>query len=877
MSSDIRSLITRLNPLCRRALEEAAELCVAQTHFNVEIEHLLIKLAETPGTDLDLILRHFDVDPARVQKQLTDALKGFKRGNSRTPALSPHIPRLLEAAWVRASLDRNETAVRSGVILLALLENDVLRGLLVEAVPALLAVPAGRLAGELDPIARSSVESGLAKTAPAREVGGGVAGEALATYTVNLTAEAREGRIDPVVGRESEVRQIIDILMRRRQNNPILTGEAGVGKTAVVEGFAARVAAGDVPPALAGVEVCALDVGALQAGAGVRGEFENRLKSVIDEVKAAAVPVILFVDEAHTLIGAGGPAGQGDAANLLKPALARGELRTIAATTWGEYKKYFEKDPALTRRFQVVKIAEPDEAAATAMLRGLAAKLEAHHNVRILDEALHEAARLSARYVAGRQLPDKAVSVLDTACARVAMARSGPPPELEDVRRRAEAIDAELAALRREQEAGRDHAARLDELADERGRLDERRVQLEGRWQQELDAVNRVVDLEARLATAAPGADADRLARELDGVRLELEVLQGSDPMVPACVDGAVVASVISAWTGVPVGKMVSDEITSVLGLRERMAGRIVGQPQALDAIARRIQTSRADLAEPGKPTGVFLLVGPSGVGKTETALTLADLLYGGERAMVTINMSEYQEAHSVSGLKGAPPGYVGYGTGGVLTEAVRRTPYTVVLLDEVEKAHADVMELFYQVFDKGVLEDAEGTVVDFRNTVILLTSNLGTAAIAEACAGGRRPDAEDLLDRVRPELITHFKPALLGRLVVVPYYPLGDDQIRDIVRLKLTRVQERFWDHRRAELTYDPALVEAIAGRCTEIDSGARTIDHILTHTLLPELSVEVLDRMARGEDMGTVHVSLGADGRFTYDFETVRHGAGP
>ncbi len=668
-----------------------------------------------------------------------------------------------------------------------------------------------------------------------------------------------------------------DILMRRRQNNPILTGEAGVGKTAVVEGFALRLAAGDVPPALRHVSVRALDLGLLQAGAGVKGEFEQRLKAVIAEVKQAPQPVILFIDEAHTLIGAGGLAGQGDAANLLKPVLARGELRTIAATTWAESKRYFEKDAALARRFQVVPVDEPDEAAAVSMLRGSVAHLERHHQVRILDEAVRDAVRLSQRYISGRHLPDKTIGVLDTACARVALGQNSTPAALGEAQRRLEYLETEYALLQREQRTGREHTDRLEELTAELQQVQERQHALTSRWHKELAAVQHIQgiqeSLEAlELSSPETAAERVRLTTALRSGQAELASLQGEAPMVPLCVDARVVATVIADWTGIPVGKMLSDEMSTILHLKETMAQRIVGQPQALDVLCRRMQTFRADLVDPGKPVGVFLLIGPSGVGKTETALALADLLYGGERSLVVVNMSEYQEAYTVSTLKGAPPGYVGYGKGGILTEAVRRNPYSVVLLDEVEKAHPDVIELFYQVFDKGVLEDSEGVAVNFKHTVLLLTSNLGTEHIMQACQVAPPPyEAETLVERVRPALLRHFKPALLGRLVIVPYLPLDEEALQDIVRLKLTTIQHRFRDRYHADLLYDSTLVRVIAARCTDIDSGARTIDRLLTQTLLPELSRALLQRLATGETFGSVHVSCEPGGDFVYRFATL------
>jgi type VI secretion system protein VasG len=921
MSLDLKTLIDKLNPFCRLALEEAAGLCVANTHYNVEVEHLLAKLLELPDgqdTDFRRALRQYDVDRASAGREVGEALARFDRGNSRTPAFSPQLLLLLREAWSTSSLHLQTPAIRSGAFLLTLAENDVLRGMLLQSAPSLARIPRTQLAEDARNLFRGSAEDGLRngpmaipvpeksrpRSQPAAETGAESAGEtggatdgeqserqpswmsatpALDQYTIDLTALARAGKIDPIRGRDAEIRQVIDILSRRRQNNPILTGEAGVGKTAVVEGLALRIAAGDVPPAHRHISLRLLDLGLLQAGAGVKGEFENRLKSVIEEVKGSPTPIILFIDEAHTMIGAGGAAGQGDAANLLKPALARGELRTIAATTWAEYKKYIEKDPALARRFQVVKIDEPNDATAVDMLRGLAAHLEQHHGVRVLDEAVRDAVGLSQRYIMGRQLPDKAISVLDTACARVAMAQNATPPAIEDVMREIRRIETEKEMLQREQAAGHTRPKRWrgttpEELGGELTRLAARRAELEGRWKRESDLAQQILGAQKEIdehgkppaePEAAPPDPAHlrELVAKVERLGGELRGIQGESPMVPVWVDSHAVASVVSAWTGIPTGKMQTDEIRAVLTMKGRMAERVVGQDHALEAICRRIQTSRAQLDDPGKPIGVFLLVGPSGVGKTETALTLAEALYGGSRNMVTVNMSEFQEAHTVSTLKGAPPGYVGFGSGGVLTEAVRRNPYSVVLLDEMEKAHPDVAELFYQVFDRGTMEDGEGVPVDFRNTVILLTSNLGTDVIARLCRDGHeRPDPQALTEAVRPALVRHFKPALLGRLVVVPYYPLGDREIREIVELKLARVRERVRTSHHAELTYGEELVDAIAGRCTEVDSGARNVDHILTHSLLPELSGALLERMAAGEGFSKVHVGLDDAGGFRY-----------
>ncbi len=884
MSLDLQSLIEKLDPACRKGLEAAAELCVSQTNYNVEIEHLLLKLLEAPDSDIHQILNYYDIAIADIKKELTRAIDRFKRGNSRTPTLSPYILTLCEQAWLVASLQLGFDTIRTGAVFKAILDDENLRGVILESAPSLKRISRDAVKKEFDEIIRVSD-----KTAAEQEQAAGGKPEeppqrpgqpsqtpALDQYTLDLTARARQGKIDPIYGRDPEIRQLIDILTRRRQNNPILTGAAGVGKTAVVEGFAIRISRGNVPPALKNVSLRLLDLALLQAGAGIKGEFEKRLKAVIEEVKKAFRPTILFIDEAHTMIGAGGPAGQGDAANLLKPALARGELRTIAATTWSEYKKYFEKDPALVRRFQVVKVEEPEEDAAVEMLRGVVANLEQHHQVTVLDEAVWDAVRLSHRYITGRQLPDKAISVLDTACARVAIGQTGKPPEIEDVANQVEQLELELAILNRENLSGLDHSERIAELSHELEEVGKAGKLLEARWEAELGAVKNTLELQGRLHQGAgAGEPADKealstLQSELLQAKRQLEELQGQMPMVPLCVDSGVIARVISNWTGIPVGKMMTNEIDTVLRLKEKMSRRIIGQAQALDAISRRIRTYRADLDDPGKPVGVFLLVGPSGIGKTESALSLAELLYGGERNMVTINMSEYQEAYTVSGLRGAPPGYVGHGKGGVLTEAVHHNPYTAVLLDEVEKAHPDVMELFYQVFDKGIMEDSEGLVVDFKNTVIMLTSNVGSEAIIEACRDSAQPpDPETLIELVRPELLKHFKPAFLGRLVIVPYYPLSDDVIRSIVRLKLERIRIRFYENHRIEFKYSDELVAAIAARCTEVDTGARNVDHLLTQTLLPEISAELLARMAAGQICTGINADIDEDEGFVYNFE--------
>ena len=876
-SFDLKTLIGKLNNTCRNALESAAGLCLSQTHYEVDIEHFLIKLLENQNTDFQKILRYFEINETRIVSDLTRAMEGFKTGNARTPALSPRIPRMIEQSWLVASINFQNSNIRSGHILLALMTNEELGRMLKTSSDAFKKISVEMLNEHFLDLTSGSKEETEAKRAP--EVGeatsqptapGGA--KALDQYTINLTDRARKGEIDPVLGRDFEIRQMIDILIRRRQNNPILTGEAGVGKTAVVEGFALRIAEGDVPPPLQNVEIRTLDLGLLQAGAGIKGEFENRLKSVINEVKSSPVPIILFIDEAHTLIGAGGSAGSGDAANLLKPALARGELRTIAATTWSEYKKYFEKDAALARRFQVVKIEEPDETNALVMMRAISPFLENHHQVMITDDALLDAVRLSHRYITARQLPDKAVSVLDTACARVAIGLNTIPPAIEETTRRIASIESELKILGREVLLGRDHAERTQLLDQEKESTQARLAELNEKWQKEQEIAGLIRGVHQQIQEihekepSGNGALAQKQA-QLRELEQQLAVAQGDTPLLQIAVDAQTVSEVVSGWTGIPTGRMLTDEVETVLQLEDLLAQRIIGQDHALGAIAQMIQTSHAGIEDPSKPTGVFLLVGPSGVGKTETALALSELLYGGEQNVISINMSEYQEAHTVSGLKGSPPGYVGYGEGGVLTEAVRRRPYSVVLLDEVEKAHQDVMELFYQVFDKGTLEDGEGRRIDFKNTLIILTSNLGTDLIMKVCADEDTiPTASALGEMLRPELLKHFKPAFLGRLKIVPYFPITDGNMHLIVKLKLDRIGKRMRENKRITFSYEEALIESIASRCTEVDSGARNVDHILTNTLLPEMSKELLTRMAKEEQIKEVKVSLDGEG-FAFD----------
>jgi type VI secretion system protein VasG len=899
MPNNLKVLVSKLNTTCRKAAERAASLCMSRGNFEVDIEHLFLALCETDNSDFARIARKSDVSLTALERDLTAEIERFKNGNTRTPVFSQNLPSLFEHAWLIASLDAGNAQIRSGHLLLALLTAPDLSQLANRGSKLFARFPLDEIKHRLTELTVGSDEAVQASAAAnaahaddnvdagdmAAAARGAVRSPALDQFTTNLTQRAADGKIDPVIGRDAEIRQVIDILMRRRQNNPILTGEAGVGKTAVVEGLALRIAAGDVPPPLQGVSLHSLDMGLLQAGASVKGEFENRLKNVIDEVKKSPTPIILFIDEAHTMIGAGGQAGQNDAANLLKPALARGELRTIAATTWSEYKKYFEKDAALARRFQVVKVEEPSEELASAMLRAMSALMEKHFNVRILDEAITEAVRLSARYITGRQLPDKAISVLDTACARVALGQSATPARIEDVVKRLDRIQSELASLSRELATGHDHAARIKELEDERTQLNTHLEADRARWEQEKALVEKIITqrtgLEESAATSNESADVKPAKSKakapaksdahqaLDSLGAELRGMQGETPLVPLQVDGNVVAEIISSWTGIPLGKMVKDEILAVLKLKDSLQARVIGQPHAIEAVCQRVRTARANLEDPNKPKGVFLFVGPSGVGKTETALALAESLYGGERNLITINMSEYQEAHTVSGLKGSPPGYVGYGEGGVLTEAVRRKPYSVVLLDEVEKAHPDVLELFFQVFDKGVLDDAEGREIDFRNTIIILTSNVASSTLMQACLNkseAEMPSPSDLDAQIRPQLNKAFKPAFLGRLKVVPYYPISDDVLELIIRLKLDRIARRVAENHNASLSYTDDLVEAVLARCTEVDSGARNVDNILNGTMLPEIAGTVLSRMAEGREIKKIKLSASGSGEFKY-----------
>jgi type VI secretion system protein VasG len=912
MSDISRStLFGKLNTLAYKAIEGATVFCKLRGNPYVELAHWIQQILQTPDSDVHRMVRHFEIDSSRLAKDLTEALDRLPRGATSISDLSAHVENAVERGWVYATLMFGDSQVRTGYLMVGMLKTSSLRNALLAISRQFEAVKLDALTDDFARIVSGSPEEklgaadGSTMAAPG-EASGAMAPaqmgkqEALKRFATDLTERARKGQIDPVSGRDEEIRQVVDILMRRRQNNPILTGEAGVGKTAVVEGFAVRLARGDVPPPLQNVSLYTLDIGLLQAGASMKGEFENRLRQVIDEVQASPKPIILFVDEAHTLIGAGGAAGTGDAANLLKPALARGTLRTIAATTWSEYKKYIEKDPALTRRFQVVQVAEPTEEKAILMVRGVASILEKHHRVQILDEALEAAVRLSHRYIPARQLPDKAVSLLDTTCARVAISHHAVPPEVEDCRRGIEALQIELEIIGREEAVGVNTAERR-RLAEERlAAGDVRRAALEARWAAERELVDRILAIRASLrqgreqvdgtgsrleqaaqaqaqqaaatvaAVEALGPDERRaLLGELEVLQSRLSELQGDSPLILPSVDEQAVASVVQDWTGVPVGRMVKNEIEAVLNLAETLNGRVIGQRHALDMIAKRIQTSRAKLDNPDKPIGVFMLCGPSGVGKTETALALAEALYGGEQNVITINMSEFQEAHTVSTLKGAPPGYVGYGEGGILTEAVRRRPYSVVLLDEVEKAHPDVHEIFFQVFDKGWMEDGEGRRIDFKNTIILLTSNVGTDLIVSMCRDPElMPGPEGIAKALREPLVKKFPAALLGRLVTIPYYPLGDAMLAAIVRLQLGRISRRVTEHHRIPFNYEDEAVKLIVSRCTEVESGGRMIDAILTNTVLPAISREFLTRTMAGLPLNGVRLAV-ADNDFSYHFE--------
>jgi type VI secretion system protein VasG len=897
------ALFGKLNSLCYRAIESSTVFCKLRGNPYVELVHWVHQILQMQDSDLVRIIRYYELDGATLARDLTAALDRLPRGSTSVTDLSSQLEESVERAWVYGTLMFGESQIRSGHLIVGLLKTTGLRNALYGMSKQFERIKLEHLSDNFVKLLGESPEAKLIATdgfsgggAAPGEASGAIAPaamgkqEALKKFTVDLTEQARSGKMDPIVGRDNEIRQMVDILMRRRQNNPIMIGEAGVGKTAVVEGFAQRIARGDVPPALKEVQLLTLDVGLLQAGASMKGEFEQRLRSVIDEVQASAKPIILFIDETHTLVGAGGAAGTGDAANLLKPALARGTLRTIGATTFAEYKKHIEKDPALTRRFQSIQVDEPSEERAILMMRGVASTMEKHHKVQILDEALEAAVKLSHRYIPGRQLPDKSVSLIDTACARVAVSLHATPAEVDDSRKRIEALEVELGIIKREDAIGIDTGKRAAEANDLLGIERDRLTGLETRWNDERALVDELLALRARLRDgqqavdqADAPADMDELREtltvslneraalreQLKTVQDQLVALQGENPLILPTVDYQAVAAVVGDWTGIPVGRMAKNEMETILNIASALSKRVIGQDHAMEMIAKRIQTSRAGLDNPSKPIGVFMLAGTSGVGKTETALALAEALYGGEQNLITINMSEYQEAHTVSTLKGAPPGYVGYGEGGVLTEAVRRKPYSVVLLDEVEKAHPDVHEMFFQVFDKGYMEDGEGRFIDFKNTLIILTTNAGTDLIAGLCKDPElMPDPDGMGKALREPLLKVFPPALLGRLVTIPYYPLSDEMLGKIVKLQLNRIKKRVESRYKIPFEYSEDVVKLVVSRCTESESGGRMIDAILTNTMLPDISREFLTRMMEGAPVGRVGVSA-QEGQFHYAFD--------
>ncbi|MEQ1962106.1 type VI secretion system ATPase TssH [Xenorhabdus khoisanae] len=872
MSEISRSvLFGKLNRLLFTSLENATTFCKLRSNPYVELVHWLHQLMQLQNSDLQLIIRYFALDEPSLTKDIIAALDRLPRGASTISDLSEHIDNAVERAWVYGSLKFGVDKIRSAHWLIGMLKTFNLRNTLKAISPQFDRINTDTLVDNFNAICGSSNETQESTELSPDNTQTTVqpsTDSALQKYGQELTARARNGDIDPVSGRDEEIRQIIDILMRRRQNNPLLTGEAGVGKTAVIEGLALRITTNEVPPPLQNVRLWLLDIGMLQAGAGIRGEFESRLRKVIEEVQSSPIPIILFIDEIHTLIGAGGQQGTGDAANLLKPALARGQLRTLGATTWSEYKKYIEKDPALTRRFQVVQVHEPDETKALLMLRSLINTLEKHHHVLLLDEAVEAAVRLSHRYIPARQLPDKAIALLDTACARVAISQHAEPPQLENCRHQIDALKIELEIAERESKVGVGDQQRSETIREKLSVLEEKRSQLENRWQQELALIDQIIHLHTQFHEQQHNDDIDALHTELTELQQQLKILQGDIPLIFATVDSNVVSAVVSDWTGIPLSRMVKDEIEAVLHLADTLNQRVIGQYHALELIAKRVRTSRARLDDPNKPVGVFMLCGPSGVGKTETALALAETLYGGEQNLITINMSEFQEAHTVSTLKGAPPGYVGYGEGGVLTEAVRRRPYSVVLLDEIEKAHPDVHEIFFQVFDKGWMEDGEGRHIDFRNTIIILTSNVGADLVSALCLQSATiPDPEKLSTALRKPLLQVFPAALLGRLMVIPYYPLSDEVMANIVHLQLNRIKKRLLENHGIIATFDNALVKHIVERCTEIESGGRMVDAILTNTLLPQISQHILSATANDQQYHQLQVSL-EQGEFQCQF---------
>lgn len=871
----IEKFAGKMNRAGYDAFLQAMRQARSEGNRHVELSHWLFHAISNQHSDISLTLRETGLDRGQVLKDLDRATGGLQKNVTETPGISERLADALNHAWTYATLFFGEAQIRTGHLLVALLNDDALRRALVQYTPVLDQLSTDRISGEARTLWAGSEEEDMRPMDGSGLSTGGAAGEAmgaataLGRFSVDLTAQAAEGGMDPVVGRDEEIRQIIDVLMRRRQNNPILTGEAGVGKTAIVEGFAQALASGAVPPALQGMRLHMLDIGAMQAGASMKGEFEQRLRSVIDEVQASPTPIILFIDEAHTLVGAGGAAGTGDAANLLKPALARGTLRTIGATTWAEYRNYFEKDPALTRRFQPIQVDEPEIATCSTMIRGLLGPMEAHHKVRISDEAVEAAVKLSARYLPARQLPDKAVSLLDTACARVAVSQSAVPARLADLRADIAALETEIEAKTAERDLGQTNEQRLEEAGKDLEARQEDLRAAEAAYEHEKAIVENILALRGRLSAAAgEDFDADAARAEMTGAMAQLQGIDPDQRMIWPHVDEQAVAGVISDWTGIPAGRMVADELQAILGLADHLKKRVIGQDHGLAMIARRVETARAGLGNPEKPIGVFMLCGPSGVGKTETALALAEQLYGGEQNVITINMSEFQEAHSVSLLKGAPPGYVGYGEGGRLTEAVRRKPYSVVLLDEMEKAHPDVHELFFQVFDKGRMEDGNGRPINFRNTLILMTSNVGTDTIMQMAPEGLER-ADEVEAALKQDLLKVFPPALLGRLVTIPYVPLTTEVLAGITRLKLGAVARRMRDSHGAQLHWGDTIIDHIVGQCHDPDSGGRMVDNIITNSILPDLSRQVLARMVQGQDLTEVTVRP-EDGALVYDFKT-------
>lgn len=874
LTVDIKALLRRLNAYCTSALEGAAGLCVSRTHYEVTVEHFLVKLLENPQADISLILRQFELDAGKVRKEIESSLEEFKTGNAAKPVFSPLLLEWIQEGWLCASVDLDEAKVRSGALLIALLRQPdrIASGTYVDL---LRDIKREELVAAFWEVVKGSVEKAVRTKAEEAEAGPPGDASAIKRFCTDFTAKAADGEIDPVFGRDREIRQMVDILARRRKNNPIVVGEAGVGKTAVVEGLALRVVEGDVPDILNDVSILGLDMGLLQAGAGMKGEFENRLKSVINEIKASEKPIILFIDEAHTLIGAGGAAGMSDAANLLKPALARGELRTVAATTWSEYKKYFEKDAALARRFQLVKLDEPSEETAKLILRGLKSKYEEAHKVVVRDDAIEAAAEMSNRYISGRQLPDKAVDLLDTSAARVKILLTAKPDVIEDKERRIQALDREFSAIERDSFHGvTTDKERSDALQAEKEALQQELETIKERWRKEQVLAGRIIGLREQIAQTrdtSENADAESLVTELNELSAELAEIQADAPLVRTDVDPDVVAKVVSDWTGIPLGKVMRDQARNIITLEDNLKQRIKGQDEGIGMIAQGLKAAKAGIKDPSQPLGVFLLVGPSGVGKTETGLAIADLLFGGEDFMVSVNMSEFQEKHTVSRLIGSPPGYVGYGEGGLLTEAVRQRPYSVVLLDEVEKGHLEVMNLFYQVFDKGSLSDGEGRDIDFKNTVIFLTSNLGTDIITEMTSSDDEPlPLETISTAIRPVLSNHFKPALLARMTIIPYLTLPANVLKEIVVLKMNKLVKRLQVTHKMVMTYADAVVEQIAERCTEVETGARNIDYIMAGTILPQLSQEILTRMSEEEMPQSVHLGVGEDGRFAFEFKT-------